>query len=107
MDLFEKLSEIMGEGSTVTMTVAKSGKGMTVSVMPGNSLVKDAAKSKFVPINVSGTPEELDEGFLDTILNPIAKANGLLTNKYLHGIPEDSRAARNGEEGQGGAEEGR
>ncbi len=80
MDLFEKLSEIMGEGSTVTMTVAKSGKGMTVSVMPGNSLVKDAAKSKFVPINVSGTPKELDEGFLDTILNPIAKANGLLTN---------------------------
>ena len=70
----------MGEGSTITMTVAKSKNGMTVSVLPGNNLVKDAAKSKFVPINMTGTPEEIDEGFLGAIIAPVAKANGILTN---------------------------
>lgn len=70
----------MEAGSTVVMTVAKSENGMTVSVLPGNSLVKDAAKNKFIPICMTGTPEEIDESFLDTALRPIARANGLLSN---------------------------
>jgi PRTRC genetic system protein E len=80
MDLFKKLFEIMGDGTTIAMTVAKSENGLTVSVLPGNSLVKDAAKNKFVPICLSGTADEMDEGFLETVLQPIAKANGLLSS---------------------------
>jgi len=70
----------MDAGSTIVMTVAKSESGITVSVLPGNSLVKDAAKNRFVPICMTGTPEEMDEDFLDTVLKPIARANGLLSN---------------------------
>lgn len=80
MDLFKKLSEVMGTGSTLTITVAKKETGLTVSVMPGNDLVKDAAKNKFVPICLSGTAEEMDEGFLEVILQPVQKANGLLSS---------------------------
>lgn len=80
MDLFKKLSGIMTEGSTLSITVAKSKSGLSVSVLPGNSLVKDTAKNKFVPIVLSGTADDMDEGFVDAISQPVAKANGLLAN---------------------------
>ena len=80
MDLFKQLSEVMANGSTLAITVAKKEDGLTVSVLPGNSLVKDAAKNKFVPICLKGTAEEMDEGFLSTILKPVEKAIGLLSN---------------------------
>lgn len=62
MELFKKLSESMAEGTTIALTIAKSESGLAVSVLPGNSLVKDAAKNKFVPICLNGTAEEMDEG---------------------------------------------
>ena len=84
----------MVEGSTLAITMAKTEKGITVSVLPGNSLVKDAAKNKFVPICLSGTAEEMDEGILETILQPVAKANGLLSNiKDFEAAQEAAKAA--------------
>ena len=84
----------MVEGTTIAMTIAKSESGIVVSVLPGNSLVKDAAKNKFVPICLNGTPEEMDEGFLDKILKPIAKANGLLANiKDFEDAQEEAKKA--------------
>lgn len=77
MKLFSRLSEIMGDGCTLTINIAKTEMGMTVSVLPGNSLVKDAAKTKIVPLNIKGTASELDEGFVDAISGPVAKTNGL------------------------------
>lgn len=68
MELFTKLSEIMGEGCTLAITIAKTKNGMTVSVLPGNSLVKDAAKNKIAPLNISGSASELDEGFVNAII---------------------------------------
>ena len=94
MDLFKRLSESMVEGTTIAMTIAKTESGIVVSVLPGNSLVKDAAKNKFVPICLNGTPEEMDEGFLDKILKPIAKANGLLSNiKDFEEAQEEAKKA--------------
>lgn len=94
MDLFKKLSEVMGDGSAITITVARKGNGLTVSVMPGNDLVKDAAKNKFVPICLSGTAEEMDEGFLETVLNPVQKANGLLSSiKDFEEAQEEAKKA--------------
>ena len=75
MELFTKLSEIMGEGCTLAINIAKTKNGMTVSVLPGNSLVKDVAKNKITPLNVSGTAEELDEGFVDAIIQPVASTS--------------------------------
>ena len=94
MELFKKLSESMAEGTTIALTIAKSESGLAVSVLPGNSLVKDAAKNKFVPICLNGTAEEMDEGFLDTVLRPIAKANGLLSNiKDFEDAQEEAKKA--------------
>ena len=85
----------MTEGSTLAITVAKKGTDFVVSVLPGNSLVKDqAAKSKFVPICLSGTAEEMDEGFIGAILKPVEKANGLLSSiKDFEASQEAAKAA--------------
>ncbi len=80
MEVFKKISEMLGEGSTLTITVAKKGDNLIVGILPGNSLVKDNAKGRIVPLNLTGTPEELDNGFLEAIEAPVAKASGLLTN---------------------------
>lgn len=78
MNLFKTLSEVLGNGCTVTITIAQKDGIMTVGVLPGNNLVKDGAKNKIVPLNVSGTPEELDEGFVEAIAEPVRKTAGLL-----------------------------
>lgn len=84
----------MGNGSTITITVAQKESGLTVSVMPGNNLVKDAAKNKFVPICLSGTAEEMDEGFLQAVLSPVQKANGLLSSiKDFEEAQEEAKKA--------------
>lgn len=80
MELFKKMSEMLGEGSTLTITVAKKSDKLIVGVLPGNDLVKDSAKGRIVPLNLIGTPEELDNGFVDAISAPIAKATGLLSD---------------------------
>lgn len=80
MEVFKKMSTMLSEGSTLTITIAKKGDNLVVSVLPGNSLVKDNAKGCIVPLNLTGTPEELDNGFLEAIEAPLTKATGLLTN---------------------------
>ena len=70
----------MADGSTIAITLAKKEGGLTASVLPGNSLVKDAAKNKIVPLCISGTAEEMDDGFLDAILQPVRNAIGMLSN---------------------------
>lgn len=80
MNLFKTLSEVLGSGCTATITIAHKDGIMTVGVLPGNNLVKDCAKNKIVPLNLSGTPEELDEGFVAAIAEPIRKTAGLLVD---------------------------
>lgn len=92
MELFTKLSEIMGEGCTLAINIAKTKNGMTVSVLPGNSLVKDAAKNKITPLNVSGTAEELDEGFVDAIIQPVASTSKMLVD--MKSFEEGQAAAK-------------
>ncbi len=80
MNLFKTLSEVLGNGCTATITIAQKDGIMTVGILPGNNLVKDGAKNKIIPLNVSGTPEELDEGFVDAIAEPVRKTAGLLVD---------------------------
>lgn len=80
MEVFKKIDEMLGEGSTLTITIAKKGEELVVGILPGNSLVKDSAKNRIVPLNLTGTPEELDNGFIEAIAAPITKSSGLLTN---------------------------
>lgn len=80
MEFFKKINDLLGEGCTLSINVAKKGDTLTVGVLPGNPLVKDAAAKNLTPLNISGTPEELDEGFLGAIEAPISRTTGLLVD---------------------------
>lgn len=80
MTLFKELDAMLAEGSTLSITVAKKNDNLVVTVLPGNSLVKDAAKNSIIPLTISGLPDELDAGFLDAIRKPVSSATGLLKN---------------------------
>ncbi len=81
---------------------------MTVGVLPGNDLVKDAAKNSIVPLNISGTPEELDEGFVAAIAEPIKKTTGLLVNMAAYErAAEEAKAKSKMEEERKAAEKTR
>lgn len=80
MEFFKQLSEIMGEGSTLAITIAKKADTLSVSVLPGNNLVKDAAKSKIIPLCINGTVQEMDDGFIEAIKQPIKKSIDFLSN---------------------------
>lgn len=48
--------------------------------MPRRNSLKEDTRQNMVPLVVNGTPAELDMGFLQTILQPIQKVQGLLVN---------------------------
>lgn len=105
MNLFKTLSEVLGDGCTATLTIAQKDGIMTVGVLPGNNLVKDGAKNKIVPLNVSGTPEELDEGFVEAIAEPIRKTSGLLVDMATYEkATEEAKAKSKMEEEKKAAE---
>lgn len=80
MGLFKTLSGLLTSGNTITMTIGKNGDRLLVSLLPGNDMVKGAAKNTITPIQVSGTAEELDEGFVNVIKQGVAEQVGLLDN---------------------------
>lgn len=96
MELFSKLSEIMANGSVVTITVAKKEEALVVSVLPGTSLVKDAALKKLQPLNIKGTAQELDEGFVDAISTPVAQVNKMFVD--MKNFEDSQKAAKEASE---------
>lgn len=61
------------------MTIRKSGENIAVSILPDNRGVKDKAVENIVPLVMSGTPAEFEEGFVDA-LKPLQEAQGLVSN---------------------------
>lgn len=92
--LFQTISEVLGEGCTLTLTIAKKEENLIVSVLPGNSLVKDAAKESISPLNVKGTAEELDEGFADAIKAPIKRVSGMFVDMVSFEKAEEEAKAK-------------
>ena len=93
MELFKRISELLDDNCTLSINVAKKGERLIVSVLPGNSLVKDtAATSQIVPLNISGTGAELDEGFVDVIFEPVKRVTGLLVD--MQSFEEGEEAAK-------------
>lgn len=80
MEFFKKINELLGEGCTLVMNVAKKDGKLVIGVLPGNPLVKDAGAKNIAPLNISGTADELDEGFLEAIAGPISRVTGLLVD---------------------------
>lgn len=96
---FTQFNQLMAGSVDITMVIRKSATGMTVSVLPKSNGLKDEARNHIVPLTLSGTPEELDGGFFQTIARPVQKVSGLLTNmaefeKQADKAAKDSKAAK-------------
>lgn len=90
---FTKINQMMNQGVDITLVIRKKEGQLMVSAMPKSNGLKDEAQNHIVPLTVTGTPEELDMGFLPTICRPIQKATGLLSNMSQFEQQADKAAA--------------
>ena len=70
---FTAINQMMTEGVDLTIVIRKANGQMAVSTLPKSNGLKDEAQNHIVPLTVSGLPEELDAGFLQTVARPIQK----------------------------------
>ena len=80
MNLFTELTKMLPDGVDLNLTIRKKGGQVTVSLMLKSQKVDDPAKDKIQPLIVTGTPDELDNEFVDAIKSPLSKSTGLLGN---------------------------
>lgn len=78
--MFTEINAMIAVGQTLTIVINKTSTNMTVSFYPQDNGVKDDAKSNIKPLSFTGTPEELDNGVMEAILNPVKKVSGMLSN---------------------------
>lgn len=77
---FTQIHQMMTEGVDLTLVMRKTQGQLTVSVMPKSNSLKDGAQIHLVPLTLSGTPTELDAGFIASAFQPMQRVTGLITN---------------------------
>lgn len=77
---FTEINRMMTEGVDITLVIRRSGGQMIVSALPKANGLRDEAQNRIIPLTMTGTPAEMDEGFLAAVSKPLTKASGLLTN---------------------------
>ena len=77
---FTQINQLMNQGIDITLVIRKKEGQLTVSTLPKSNGLKDEAQNHIVPLTVTGTPEELDTGYLPAICQPLQKATGLIIN---------------------------
>ena len=90
---FTAIHQMMTEGVDLTLVIRKANGQLTVSTLPKSNGLKDEAQNHLVPLTVTGTPQELDAEFLQTVARPIQKASGLITNMAQFEAQADKAAA--------------
>lgn len=91
---FTQINQMMNQSVDITLVIRKKEGQLMVSAMPKSNGLKDEAQNHIVPLTVTGTPEELDMGFLPAICRPMQKATGLLSN-MSHFEQQADKAAAN------------
>ena len=61
---FTAIHQMMTESVDLTIVIRKANGQLTVSTLPKSNGLKDEAQNHIVPLTVTGTPQELDTGFL-------------------------------------------
>ena len=75
------MNQMMNPNVDITLVIRKSADGrMAVSMLPKSNTLKGEAQNSIVPLTLSGTPEELDSGFMQVVARPMQKASGLISN---------------------------
>lgn len=100
---FQSIHQMIAAGTDLCINIKKVDNKLTVAVMPKRANLKDEAQQLMVPLILSGQPEELDAGFLQAIITPVQKAQGILTNlevfeKQAQQAASQSKAAKATEE---------
>lgn len=78
--MFKELASMLGENDTLNITIQRKGEKLITSIIPKVYKIKDDIQKQITPLVVSGTPEELEEGFIEAISSPIQKSIGIITN---------------------------
>ena len=92
-NFFTQLAQMNIEGSLqLTITETTAGTWL-VSVLLQNERCGDNAKHLIPPLTLKGTAEELDNGFFQSIVQPIEQTSSLLLNmeSYLKAQEEAKR----------------
>lgn len=79
-NFFQHIANLQTTGTLNIAIQTSEGGGLTVSVLLTNPKIKEANVKVIPPLLLKGTPEELNEGFFDAILEPIQQTGGLLQN---------------------------
>jgi len=78
-NVFRGLHQLYPNGNWIINITSGEGK-MIVSVLPVSDKLNDKAVKLIPPMNLSGTPQELDESFFSAIQKPVEKTVALFTN---------------------------
>ena len=89
---FTAIHQMMTESVDLTIVIRKTNGQLTVSTLPKSNGLKDEAQNHIVPLTVTGTPQELDTGFLQAVTRPIQKACGLISNMAQFEAQADKEA---------------
>lgn len=100
---FQSIHQMIAAGTDLSINIKRVDNKLTVAVLPKRANLKDEAQQLMVPLILSGHPEELDAGFLQAIITPVQKAQGILTNleifeKQAQQAASQSKAAKATEE---------
>ena len=90
---FTAIHQMMTESVDLTIVIRKTNGQLTVSTLPKSNGLKDEAQNHIVPLTVTGTPQELDTGFLQAVTRPIQKTSGLISNMAQFEAQADKAAA--------------
>lgn len=74
MGFFKDLNEMIGEG-TITLSITKAGEKMHVLLIP--KIESENAKTNIAPMHMAGTPDELDNAFIDTVKSSLELLKGV------------------------------
>jgi PRTRC genetic system protein E len=101
--MFTEISRLLKEGEMLSLNIRKNGNTMVVVVLPKVENVKDPAAEQLIPLNLKGTPEELDVGFIEAIQSPVEKSTSLMTNmaeyeKSAEKAAQESKAVKDRQE---------
>lgn len=96
---FQSIHQMIAAGTDLSINIKRVDNKLTVAVLPKRANLKDEAQQLMVPLILSGQPEELDTGFLQAIIAPIQKAQGILTNletfeKQAQQVASQSKTAK-------------
>lgn len=78
MDFFKTIKEL-ATGMDITIRIKEKNGKLTVGITP-----EIQNSSRIVPLVMTGTPEELDEGFMDNVAAPLGETKTQLLNLELH-----------------------